>query len=534
MDIAHLRRIGIAGAVALGSAFAVVPAQAHAVITRTLCVGSAPGCSSSLSTVVGSARDGDAIRVGPGVFRGGITIDKSLTIIGAGEGRTVITGGGPVVTIAQGSNAKVPVVSISDLSVSGGTAVGNGFTSRGGGLDIEPAADGGVGAAVTLTGVVVAHNRATATTTSPSPSGVLCPNGFCPFALGQGGGIANSGRLTLVKSSVLDNAADGVLSDADGAGIYSELGSLTLRSTLVAGNAAEPKSIGRFAEGGGIFAQSGDVTVADSTITGNHADLVTTWPARGQGTLIDMNANSGGIHIGDGVNTVIDNTTISGNSISALDRNGEPLAFDAAMLVGDSQITISGTRFDHNSVTADVATTEDVGPSGTIVEFDGPAHVTQSSITNNTVNVTAQDGTAGASGGLAVFDFSDNPRQVTVSGSIISGNRALAYSPRGSASITGVGILNNSLLELDRVTVRDNIGTASGSSATAQGGGIWNGPLLSGPPVVLTLRQSAITADSVSAGPHGQATGGGIYTTTPVTVDHTVIVANHPDNCTGC
>jgi hypothetical protein len=34
------------------------------------------------------------------------------------------------------------------------------------------------------------------------------------------------------------------------------------------------------------------------------------------------------------------------------------------------------------------------------------------------------------------------------------------------------------------VIVRDNIGAASGPSATAQGGGIWNGPLLSGPPVV--------------------------------------------------
>jgi hypothetical protein len=148
-----------------------------------------------------------------------------------------------------------------------------------------------------------------------------------------------------------------------------------------------------------------------------------------------------------------------------------PGVFRGGITIGKS-LTIRGTRFDHNSVTANIASTEDVGPSGTIVEFDGPAHVTQSSITNNTVKVTAQDGTAGASGGLAVFDFSDNPRQVTVSSSIISGNRAVAYSPHSPASIIGAGILNNSLLELD-------------------------------------------------------------YTTTPVTVDHTVIAANHPGNCTG-
>ena len=57
--------------------------------------------------------------------------------------------------------------------------------------------------------------------------------------------------------------------------------------------------IGRFAEGGGLFVDSGDLRVSDSTLTRNRADLVTSWPIKGQGKLIDMNANSGAIHIGD-------------------------------------------------------------------------------------------------------------------------------------------------------------------------------------------------------------------------------------------
>jgi hypothetical protein len=521
-------------AAALGTALVLVPGQAHAASAHAPCVGTGPGCASSLSAAIAAAHNGDTIRIGAGVYRGGVTIDKSIAVVGAGRGRTVIRGGGPVITVAGSDGSATLNVSITGLTVTGGTTTGNGYQASGGGIYIPATANGGVGATVQLSDVAVSGNRATATTTSPSPSGVQCPNGDCPFALAEGGGIANSGRLTISSSVIDDNALDGLLSDADGAGIFSSLGSLTLHDSVVAANRAEPRAIGRFAEGGGLFVESGALLVDQTSIVNNHADLITSWPVHAGNDVIDMNANSGGVHIGDGVNAVIDNTTISGNSISAIDRNGEPAAFDSALLVGDSQVTIRGTTFDHNSVTLEAATTADVGPSGTVVEFDGPALLAHSSITNNTVSVTTPNGAAAASGGLAVFDFSDNPRQVTVSDTVISGNQTTANSQHGSASIVGVGILNNSLLELDRVNVRGNTGTASAPSATAQGGGIWNGPLLSGPPVVLTLRQSTVTANSVSAGPHGQAAGGGIYTTTPVTLDRTLIAANHPDNCTGC
>ena len=121
------------------------------------------------------------------------------------------------------------------------------MTGFGGGLYV-PTPDGRVGPSVTLTRVWVHGNRATATRTSSSPSGVLCPHSDCPFAFGAGGGIFNAGRMTIIDSRVEHNVVDGRLSDADGGGIYSQLGSLSLVSSTVSDNHARPKSIGRFAE----------------------------------------------------------------------------------------------------------------------------------------------------------------------------------------------------------------------------------------------------------------------------------------------
>lgn len=335
-------------------------------------------------------------------------------------------------------------------------------------------------------------------------------------------------------SKVLANRVDGPLSDANGGGIFSELGSLRLVSSVVAANQAAPVRIGRFAEGGGVFVDSGHLRVSHTVFVRNRADLVTSWPVRGQGTLIDMNANSGALHIGDGVRATIAHTTMVWNSVSAVDPVGEPLAFDSAMLAGNSSVRMSDTVISHNSVYANVATTKDVGVSGTALEFDGPADVRRSRISDNRVTVVSDKGEAAASDGIAVFDFNNKPRQVTIADSVVSDNRSKAISKKGSAVVNGGGILNNSLLKLTRVTVRGNTGDAHAPSAVAQGGGIWNGVLLSGPPVRLTLNHTTVTGNALKVSAGGSARGGGLYTTVTVTRHHSLIRGNRPDNCSGC
>ena len=58
------------------------------------------GCRyDQLGPALVAARDGDTIRIGPGVYTGGLTITTSVTLVGSGKGTTVIRGGGPVLTI---------------------------------------------------------------------------------------------------------------------------------------------------------------------------------------------------------------------------------------------------------------------------------------------------------------------------------------------------------------------------------------------------------------------------------------------------
>lgn len=195
---------------------------------------------------------------------------------------------------------------------------------------------------------------------------------------------------------------------------------------------------------------------------------------------------------------------------------------------------MTDTSIRHNSEMVKVSTTADVGPSGTTVEFDGPATVSHSNVVANHVTVQSPHGVAAATAGIAVYDFSNNPRQVTLTDMTIAHNSATAISSNGSAAVTGVGIVNNSLLDLIGVHLHDNTGTATGPTSSAQGGGIWNGVLLSGPPATLAIHHSSITENTLTVGANAAAQGGGLYTTVPVTLDHVVIAHNHPDNCHGC
>ena len=266
-------------------------------------------------------------------------------------------------------------------------------------------------------------------------------------------------------------------------------------------------------------------------VSGNSARLTSALPVMAGGGPIEMNANSGGIHVGDGIPTLIANTTISGNSVSAVDPAGEPVAFDSAMLIGSGPLTMRNTKITGNHVTETVATSADVGPGGSVLELDGGGTIANTQITGNDMSAISPSGDVAVAGALAVFNFNDDPKLVTVKDSVISGNTATATSPAGSATVHGVGIFNNSLLDLRHVQVSDNSGTATGLSGVAQGGGIWNGVELSGPPVTLTLENSSLTRNSLTASAGITASGGGLFTTQPVTLTHSLIARNAPDQC---
>ena len=97
----------------------------------------------------------------------------------------------------------------------------------------------------------------------------------------------------------------------------------------------------------------------------------------------------------------------------------------------------------------------------------------------------------------------------------------------------GAGLLNGGLLQLHRVQVSDNVGSAKGGSGHAQGGGIWNGSPY-GFPVALTGNKISITRNALHTSAGIPILGGGLYAALPAVLIESIITKNAPDNCFGC
>ena len=553
------RRRVLAAAVTMvaagGLTLAAEPAQA-----ASSCVGSGGGCYPTIQAAVDAAHAGDTITIGAGTFAGGVTITKSVHLQGAGAASTIIRGGDHVLTIGAYGAASEPTVSISGVTVTGGLARSSpesiplfgkaGVWATGGGIEVPPGANLAVGATVTITDSVITGNRVYAT--ASVPSGFSCPGGFpkgqCPAAGAQGGGIYSWGPLTLVRTAVTGNSAgggSGITSDADGAGIFSREGSLTLDGSVVSGNRATAvPPAGRFAEGAGIFAGVPDfgpgantghdvLVLRNSVVSGNVATLTSHLPSLTDGNLLDQKANAGGVLIAAATPATVENTQLTKNLVLATDLNGEAVAINSAIAAFHEPLTMANSVVSGNRAVSEAATTTDQGAAGDALEIDGGGTIRDSRITDNYSAVVTPHGLAAVAGALGLFD---NTSLLTVRDTTISGNTAVAQSTTGSVSIVGAGVFNGGLLALVDDTVSGNSGTATGPSGAAQGGGIWNGTDLTGPPVQLTLEHTTVTRNSL-AGSHGiMVQGGGLFSAPPATVilRGSLITLNTPDQCSGC
>ncbi|MFL5796423.1 MAG: choice-of-anchor Q domain-containing protein [Actinomycetota bacterium] len=137
-----------------------------------------------------------------------------------------------------------------------------------------------------------------------------------------GGGIDNTGTVTVQDSTVSGNTANG----ASGGGIFNNAGTVTVQDSTVSGNTATASFA---AAGGGIFTNTGTVTVQDSTVSGN--------------TTNGNPAFGGGIHINGGTVTVQD-STVSGNTV-----NGGGVAFGGGINIGGTA-SVTATIVSGNSV----------------------------------------------------------------------------------------------------------------------------------------------------------------------------------------
>ena len=258
--------------VLVATAALAFPISLPAAEASPACIDVGGACFGTLDAALAAAVDGDTVRLPAGTFAGGATVTTSITIVGAGQGETTLSGGGPVLTVGEFGDPTPPSVTIRDLTITGGqTTTGAlsevlfgqaGVWATGGGLSVPPSSfhfdtgELGLGATVRLVHTTLEGNGAAPT--SSVDSGLPCPGGQdCPFALASGGGIDTSGDLTLDHSVVRDNhvgAASGITdlaSDNEGGGIRSWAGDLTVTHSRIEDNSATGTAPNaRFAEGG--------------------------------------------------------------------------------------------------------------------------------------------------------------------------------------------------------------------------------------------------------------------------------------------
>jgi hypothetical protein len=530
------RRLALVCAVASAGALAGAPAA---------------GARETLRARLAQAGDGATIHLGPGTFAGPVTITADVTLVGAGTGRTVIRGGGPVVTI--GSATSAPTVTLADLTIAGGVSTTDpqaprcgpdvatcapGYpsaTALGGGIEAFP------GTHVTVVRGAVTGNAAVPARTVGSAV-ATCPGDVpCPASFAAGGGIDNWGTMTLDATTVSGNRAVGV--QANGGGIVDEAGAtLRLRDATVGDNTAvAPGPFGRFASGGGIHVATGGLLDLErSRVAGNRVELANTIPAPypRQGGGEDVNdACCAGVKVSSGGAVTVRDSHIDGNRVEIDAPLGEPFGADAALCAcdGDVPLTLADSTVRGNVLAVHVRSSADVGASGPgAIEADGDTLIRHTAVTGNSLAITATDGDAGALGAIAFFFFGPDP-PATVAQSLIAGNTSSAVSHGGTATVQGAGISDDGPLLLTGDRIAGNRGTADGPTDVAQGAGIWNGVLLGGPESPLTLERTTVTGNRLSGSPGAALAGGGIYTVGfPVTLDDSRVAGNAPDQCAGC
>jgi hypothetical protein len=489
-----MRRLALTAILAtLGWAAASVAAQSA--FAATLCVGPGPGCYSTIQAALNAANDGDTISVPSGTFAGGLTIDKSIHLVGAGAASTTIDGGGPVIAI--GSDGSGPTVSINGVSVTGGRNSSNPGPSfaAGGGVKIE------AGASVTIADSAVSGNAVAPETTFPDPAQACgeTPHDRCAFA--AGGGIDNSGTLVLTDTQVAENVSGSipglapVASNADGGGIASHFpGTLVLRNSAVTGNrAVVGLPNGRFSDGGGI-SSGGVLKLQDSVVSGNSSDADAAVPSSFFSGDTQQETNAGGIYLPEGSSTTIIRSTISGNSVTGSNT------------VGDANAEAGG------------------------IDADGVLLLNDSVVSGNHVSAYAPSGTLALAieGGLQVQG------SLVAHGSRISDNSVVATSIGWFAGASGGGLDNLARATLEDTTVSGNRVTANGPFGAAQGGGVSNFTLDPNNPPTLKMLNSSITGNTVQASPGITPEGGGLWNDAQLLLVGTAITGNSPDQCFGC
>jgi hypothetical protein len=455
--------------------------------------------------------------------------NKGLDIEGPGANTLTISGNDSsrVFDVLSGS------VTIAGVTITHGKAgTETVLSSHGGGILNNTDAH------LTLTGVVLSHNTA---------QGILNINDeLRHLGGGAGGGVANTGYLTVTGCTFIDNHAvgadgqnpiDGVIRFPGiglGGGLWNWMtGTATVTDSRFIDNLAQAGShcTGTFAglANGGAIYNDNDLTVAGSLFTGNHSiggDDTTpspTWPPVWSGPATGGAISSGTNErlIGEVESAVLnvsqcifsDNEAHGGNESVAGPQGAVPgagTALGGAILVFQGEATISQSVLDHNQAIGGKGAPGQVGGlaiGGGILFFNFLSRPTVpvtgvmgtvkdcALVGNEAIGGTGgDDGGRGGNalgGGIAAGTFGVSPLsgEVAVSNTLVAGNLARG----GDGGLGGNGGLG-------------------GDSGTGMGGGVYKD---AGSAMTVThssiIFNLAVGGKGQGAGRDGQGIGGGVY-----------------------
>ena len=446
----------------------------------------------SLREAIAEASSGDSIEVPAGTYtltlRFELTIDKSLTITGAGSGDTIIQ-----------AAPQLKVAEFRVFNITGANVAISGATVRHGDFKIVSSGGGG---AIANSGTLT---LADSTISSSYASSFIGDVG--------GGGVYNTGTLRVINSTISGNVAklgggvfntkdgtvllenstvrDNFTSNREGGRIYNDDGTLTVNNSIVTGNGCRT-------DGGGIY-NSGTFTLTKSTVTGNgcgtngggiysSGTLTLT-----KSTVTDNRArlDGGGIY-NSGGSITLTNSTLSKNSA------GDSSGGGGGIYNNEGTVTVTNGTVSHNVAHGSLS------GGGGIYNNEGTVTLTKSTIIGNTAKSYG--------GGVR------NSGTLHLSSSTVSGNRT-TLEPGGNPIPRGGGIYNESS---GTVTIINS--TVSGNTAYDQGGGIYNEN-------TLTVTYSTISGNEAAGGGGLFGIGGGIANFGTAELSSTLISDNSPRDC---
>lgn len=402
---------------------------------------------------------------------------------------------------------------------------------------------GGIGGAI--------DNEGTATLRSDSFSGNAgWPGAGSPSsgAWGYGGAVYSGGNLTIIDSTFSRNVAGGASQESTGVGgaIAQYAGMLTVSGCAFTRNVAGGGTDGSWGYGGAIFYGGNGLSVSSASFSKNEAGgdafgyggaVFSTSGLTSSANAFSHNSaagsGSGGYAYAGAIYSqgavTLNNDTYNGNSAAG---GGSGYGY-AGAVDGESDSTIKDTSFTNNAVSAGSAGTS-IG--GAVFVNGGSSNWTNATFTGNAAN--AGNGRSYAAGGGAALYAS-----TTITSSTFSSNSASVTSGSPIAAVGGAVAVEEGPFFLT--------GTLSDNSATTQGGAIWvddaasitnsaislnqvtslvypndgGGGIYISFGGVLTVAASTINGNSAS-GKSASAGGGGMFNAGTLTMTNTTITGN--------